>query len=163
MTKGAWRYSAFANNGAAVQKFCLDYGFEMESLNNGYQLRIEGVIDVYPVRKKWHWLATGERGEWSDVEELRKVMLDRLPIPEAEVPFVEPHLLQKMPDYQVKVEDGELTYPKTDGFKTIGTEPLEVNRLEDEVPIEMFYKKPKWWQWRKRRAYRKLLTTNNNS
>lgn len=78
--------------------------------------------------------------------------------------FVPAHLLQKAPpDYEVKVEDGELTYPKTDGFKTISNlDPLGTNILTEEVPIEMFYKKPKWWQWRLKRKYRKLLTTNND-
>lgn len=211
------RHQAFETNGELIAKFCDDNNFKYEFLNNGYQMRIEGLIDVYPVRLKWHWLSTGERGQLQDVQELATVMLDRIPDTKVvevidEVAFVPADQLEKVelpPQEDGKIEyhsnapdDEQFIFPRGDGFKTIGNHPQEVNILsEPEYPkvetvqvghrliitdgehalryvdlttnkvheypgtgytLDMWYKKPKWWQWRQRRKYRKVLTTNND-
>lgn len=61
-----------------VTKFCADNNFRLEFLNQGYQLRIEDCFDVYPTNGRWHWLPTGERGEWDTEKDLRLTMLDFL-------------------------------------------------------------------------------------
>lgn len=129
----------FELNTRKIREFCKKYGMDLVELNNGYQMRIEDLVDLYPVRGRWHNIKTGERGDWFGEEDLRKLML--FAIPEMKV---------------VEVKDGEMSWPKTDGEMIIGNRPFEVNKLE---PIEMFYKKPKWWQWRLRRKYRKILET----
>lgn len=70
MSKQMWRYAAFEINTKAVEKFCENHNLNIEYLNRGYQLRINGVIDIYPVRKKWHYLKTGERGEFGNIEDM---------------------------------------------------------------------------------------------
>lgn len=64
-----------------VERFCSANNFTLTILNNGFQLRIEDMIDIYPVNRKWHWLLSGERGTWQDVDDLRKIMLKRIPKP----------------------------------------------------------------------------------
>lgn len=82
--------------------------------------------------------------------------------------FIPAHMLEKVelpPQQDGVVEyhstpagDEHFKFPKTDGFYTVGDRPMEVNRLTPK----MYYKKPKWWQFRLKRKYRKLLTTNND-
>lgn len=62
-----------------IEHFCSKNGFSLVPLNNGYQLRIENVIDVYPTNGRWCWLPTGERGGFHTTNDLRKVMLAHLP------------------------------------------------------------------------------------
>lgn len=78
------RHEAYESNSELIAKFCDKYGFKYKFLNKGYQIRIEGALDVYPVRARWHWLATNERGDFEDEEDLRQVLLDRLPKAEPE-------------------------------------------------------------------------------
>lgn len=85
MGKQAWRYAAFENNSVAIEEFCTKYGLTYRLLNDGYQIRIGETLDIYPVRLKWCWLPTGERGEIENVEELRQIMLDRLPNRERDI------------------------------------------------------------------------------
>jgi hypothetical protein len=86
MSRGAWRYAALEHNSKAVIAFCNKFKFDYEEKNGLYQIRIDGLIDVYPVRQKWHWLKTGERGEWNNINELKRVMIDRLPDAGPDVP-----------------------------------------------------------------------------
>lgn len=70
MSKQMWRYAAFENNTKATEEFCEKHNLSIQYLNRGYQLRINGVIDIYPVRKKWHYLKTGERGEFDNINDM---------------------------------------------------------------------------------------------
>lgn len=79
MSSAQRRYYDLQRRTKLVEQFCGTYGFELVRLNNGYQLRIEGVLDAYPVNGWWHWLPDGERGAWNTVENLREVMLCKLP------------------------------------------------------------------------------------
>ena len=80
MGKQVWRYAALTENTLDIQRFCAEKGLKLESLNNGYQLRVNGVIDLYPVRKKWHYLATGQRGEWDDLNDLDMSIFNHHPV-----------------------------------------------------------------------------------
>lgn len=42
-----------------------------------YQLRIDGVLDLYPTGQKWHNLQTGERGMYSDPLEICREQLKK--------------------------------------------------------------------------------------
>jgi hypothetical protein len=79
MSRGQWRYAALEHNTLEIEQFCRKYKFELTRLNNGYQLRIEDTLDVYPVRQRWHWLPDGTRGHWRDTNDLRRILLAKLP------------------------------------------------------------------------------------
>lgn len=156
MGKQMWRYAAFEKNTQAIQEFCSKYGFSYRVLNRGYQIRIEEVVDVYPVRMKWHWLSTGDRGEAHSMEHLRKLMLHKLEeelkrkhfdISKGEQPIagVEIEGVNMVTVHEVDGKQ-EMSYPKTDGYMVLGKQPNEMNVLTVKVP------KPKWWQFRKRWA-----------
>ena len=70
MSKQAWRYEAFATNTRLIEEFCAKHNLTIEYLNDGYQLRINGAIDIYPVRQKWHYLKTNQRGVYEKIEDL---------------------------------------------------------------------------------------------
>lgn len=42
------------------------YDYKVEPLTD-YQFRINGVIDLYPVNKKWHDLRSGRRGTYKEL------------------------------------------------------------------------------------------------
>lgn len=37
-------------------------GYRVQKLNSGFQYRINGKFDLYPVHRRWHHLASGARG-----------------------------------------------------------------------------------------------------
>lgn len=57
-----------------IVAFCDDLGLTYEYVN-GYEwhIRIEGIMDVFPTRKKYHLIKTNERGEFTDYEELGSI------------------------------------------------------------------------------------------
>lgn len=62
-----------------IQSFCEDAGLEYEFIYGfKWHIRIEKVLDVFPTHNKWHWLPTGERGRFSDYEELGQIFNDRM-------------------------------------------------------------------------------------
>lgn len=75
-----WKHYNFVTNTALVVDFCKQYSLKLDFLNDGYQLRIEDVLDVYPVRERWHWLPDGSRGDWASAEDLRKLMFNKLTV-----------------------------------------------------------------------------------
>lgn len=79
MSSQAARERYFYKRTNSIEKFCNQYGFSFVKLNNGYQVRIENVVDVYPVNGRFHWLQSGERGEWDNSNDLRRLFLDKLP------------------------------------------------------------------------------------
>lgn len=108
-----------------VLNFCTIHEFKLERLNEGYQLRIEGVMDVYPTNGRWHFLPTGERGDWHTENDLKLVTLE---------------MLDKV---------APKTYDITKGEQPIhGVELTGVNKVTvypvDTQPITSF--KPRWYQ-----------------
>jgi hypothetical protein len=69
------RHKNFERNTRLIEAFCDENKIESEAFNNGYQIRLEGMIDLYPVRARWHNIKTGERGDWNGYKDLRRVML----------------------------------------------------------------------------------------
>lgn len=62
-----------------VIDFCKKYDMSLVPLNNGYQLRIENLVDIYPTNGRWCILQSGERGDWHTYRDLRGIMLKALP------------------------------------------------------------------------------------
>lgn len=110
-----------------VLKFCKRNDFVLVPLNSGYQLRIENVLDVYPVNGRWCWLPTGERGDWNSYNDLRDIMLKQLP---AQRPQFAP---------------AGVEYTTREGFKTLAQSEQIMNVLSVPKP------KRKWYQiWRRK-------------
>lgn len=121
MGKQAWRYQAFKDNTEAIEKYCAKHNLAITYLNNGYQLRIEGVIDLYPVRMKYHYLSTGQRGEIDTLEGLEDIV-------------------QSLKDDTVSNIGGVVQYPKRGGSPAV--------RI---IEVPSTYTPRKWWMfWRKR-------------
>lgn len=72
------RQKDFERNTNLIRTFCDEFGVELTELNNGYQLRLEGMLDLYPVRARWHNIKTGERGDWNGYKDLRRIMLEMI-------------------------------------------------------------------------------------
>jgi hypothetical protein len=68
----------FERNTRLIRAFCDEFEIDLVELNDGYQLRLEDMIDLYPVRARWHNIKTGERGDWNGYKDLRRVMLAAL-------------------------------------------------------------------------------------
>ena len=64
-----------------LELFCSDFEMTMDTLNRGYQLRVENLVDFYPVKGRYCILKTGERGDWDTAQDLRRVMLKALDKP----------------------------------------------------------------------------------
>ena len=64
------RSERFIQNTKEVTDFAKKHGLQVKPFNNGYQLRLGGVIDIYPVNKRWHYLSTGQRGDYTNISEL---------------------------------------------------------------------------------------------
>lgn len=76
MSKGAWRAIARKQNIPEIQAFCEDMGFTYRFIAGDWHIRIENVLDVYPTRKRYCWLPTGEWGWYNDYEDLGRIMLE---------------------------------------------------------------------------------------
>lgn len=126
MSKQAWRYQAFADNTRLIEAFCKENHLTIQYLNNGYQLRINGVIDLYPVRMKYHYLKTGQRGEFESIEDIDMSIFDNVVI----------------------VRNGVMSVPPKDGVKVVRVrEPW----ADDEPHVIVSLKPRRWWQiWRKK-------------
>lgn len=125
MSKQMWRYQAFEDNTEAIEEYCAKHNLAIQYLNNGYQLRIEGVLDIYPVRMKYHYISTNQRGEIDTLDGLEDI-----------VKSLKSELISNI--------GGVLQYPKRDGVVAIGHQPNELNILKPR-------KQRRWWMfWRKR-------------
>lgn len=58
--------------------FCKDNGFSFKWIAGDWHMRIEGVLDVYPTRKRFFWLPTKEWGWYEDYDDLGRIMFERL-------------------------------------------------------------------------------------
>jgi hypothetical protein len=52
-------------------------GYQLEDKNNGYQVRINGVLDIYPQNKRYHDLKANRRGDYKN---LVGFVVGRLPL-----------------------------------------------------------------------------------
>lgn len=78
MSSSAARENWRTKRTAMIERFCASNGFKLDALNSGYQLRIEDSFDFYPTNGRWHFLPTGERGDWHTELDLKLVMLEML-------------------------------------------------------------------------------------
>lgn len=62
-----------------INKFAADNVLRLHYLNNGYQIRVEGLVDFYPTNGRYCILQTGERGDFDTFEDMRQIMLKALP------------------------------------------------------------------------------------
>lgn len=123
MPSKASRHHSLQRNTVIVQDFCHKYDLKLEQLNNGYQLRIEGVLDIYPVRGRWHNLTTHERGSWFTDGDLHNIMLKAV---EVQIPPV------KWPPQAVKVD----VEPASPYDKSPFGEPVEVTAAEQTLTLD---------------------------
>lgn len=65
-------------NTPEVINFCEDNGFSYKWIDGDWQLRIEGVMDVYPGKKRYAWLAKNEWGYYRDYDDLGRIMLEHM-------------------------------------------------------------------------------------
>ena len=79
MSKQLWRYETLYQNTEKIKRYCKMFDLELEVLNNGYQLRVENMVDFYPVRAKYNNLTTSERGEWRNATDFKQIMLKAIP------------------------------------------------------------------------------------
>lgn len=70
MANSEARKRRFEQNSAEVKQFADKHNLNIRELNHGYQLRIGGVIDIYPTNKRWHYLVTGERGGYTSITDI---------------------------------------------------------------------------------------------
>ena len=70
----------YERNKRAIVAFCEEFNIDSVEYNDGYQIRLEEVLDLYPVRGRWHNIKTGERGDWSGYKDLRRVMVEALDV-----------------------------------------------------------------------------------
>lgn len=79
MSKGHRNAQLRKDHLPTIVSFCDDMDFKYKFVHGfEWHVRIEDVLDVYPTRNRWHWLPTGERGGFSDYEELGQIFLERL-------------------------------------------------------------------------------------
>jgi hypothetical protein len=55
---------------------------EVRDLNQGYQYRVDGKLDIYPTHRRWHLLRTGQRGEYGKstaVEDVEMLLSGSIP------------------------------------------------------------------------------------
>lgn len=119
------RAVAFNNNSHVLRRFITDFEFSHEALNDGYQIRIEGLVDFYSVNQRYHILTTHERGDWENAGDLRKIMLKALPNPS-----------QDLKDNFVGANS--VTTVKSEGFMEIGKQPQVFNVLSIPAPKRLW-------------------------
>lgn len=157
----ARKAEALSRNTKVIHALANKYDLDVKHLNSGYQLRVEGLMDIYPVGQRWHWLPTNERGDWMDGKHLRSIMLRKLSIP------VDTYRLEKTMNArdsikEIKIPEHPMWPPRLVHNMPKVSEDWRSRTIYNATKndeIKMFYKKPKWYQWRLKRKYRKLLET----
>lgn len=120
----------FERNTRLIEAFCEENGIDMVKLNDGYQIRLEDLVDLYPVRARWHNIKTGERGDWTGYKDLRRVMLMALE-------------MMARPDKENIEWQGRVDVKPEDTYRITTTEQMAKNmvaRIEQQIRIVM---KPK--------------------
>ena len=121
----------FIDEKEKIKHFCIVHHLALHELGRGYQLRIGGVIDIYPVNKRWHYLKTGQRGSYDDINDLDLSIFNRDTI--------------RMGDYTPH----ESMLNEVSPFeRNQYIPPLDIYRLEH--PNTKLKPKRHWWQFWKR-------------
>lgn len=138
MPSKAVRQKNFERNTNLIEAFCDENQVQFEKLNDGYQIRLEGMLDLYPVRGRWHNIKTGERGDWNGYKDLRRVMLMAL------------EMLDPKRGVVGKVDVVEVDDPNPPYIPTTDTFQLEV--------VQTHWAYDRWWDrlLRRKTYYHKL-------
>lgn len=64
-----------------VKQFCDKHDMTFNPMNNGYQLRVENLVDFYPTNGRYCILQSGERGDFETINDMKTIMLKALPSP----------------------------------------------------------------------------------
>lgn len=134
----AWMERNLRENTEIIEEFCAKHNLSLKYLNNGYQLRVNDVIDLYPVRQKWHYIKTGQRGTWEDINDLDLGIFYTYRTPEREYvmpPMVDPKTGKRKIDVRGFDSGLNLEPPEIDSFRL----KAETGRVE----THWFYRK--WW------------------
>lgn len=70
----AWARRNLMKHSGMIEGFCDFYKLKYKYLTE-YHIRIEDVLDLYPVRGRYHILKYRERGHFETTEDLRKLMI----------------------------------------------------------------------------------------
>lgn len=76
--RGAINAEKRKRNLPEIIAFLDDHGLPWNYIN-GYEwhIRVENQMDIFPTRKRYHFIKTGARGGFSDYEELGRTILER--------------------------------------------------------------------------------------
>lgn len=160
----ATKAQALNNNGHAIRQFVTEYRLRHEALNNGYQIRVERLVDFYPVNKRYHILDTHERGDWNKPDDLRKIMLKAIPRGDKLVDNMYTSPLELKTDGILKPRPANVRYassetmptPDWDGVNTVNIYKLPANA---EVEYNRFYVGRNRLHW----LYLKFRTRNDKN
>lgn len=77
--KGVYHAELRKEHLPTIKAFCEDAGLNYEFVH-GYEwhIRIEGILDIFPTHNLWHFLPTGERGQFKDYEELGRILIEQM-------------------------------------------------------------------------------------
>jgi hypothetical protein len=152
-----------------VIEYCQINNLTLETLNKGYQFRIQNALDVYPTNGRYHILSTNERGDWDTIDDLDELVQDaveamgpvHLPVPS---PY-QREMLDKINGTQFDFGDEEETIaskllfdskPPVAKYLGIGADTIIIDEA-GHWPHYNWYRHPiKWWR------LRKLMKTINN-
>lgn len=56
-----------------------ELGLEVKDLNNGYQVRINGILDIFPTNMLYHDIKKNERGDYRNMIEFIKTFFNLTP------------------------------------------------------------------------------------
>ena len=77
MSKRGFKNAALrAKHKPEIIQFCEDHGFKYRWMDGDWHMRVENVLDVYPTRKRWHWLPDAARGSFDDYEDLGRIFIE---------------------------------------------------------------------------------------
>lgn len=118
---------------AVVEDWARENYLMLEYLNDGYQLRIQSILDIYPTSGRWHILKTGDRGDWNTSKALLNSIYTRA-FKDSGLEYPE----HANNDFSVNFDFGDdITVPEHDVYR--------LEHPHDKI------KPRKWWQfWRKR-------------
>jgi len=59
-----------------ITEFLEEAGLSWKFINGDWHIRVEGELDIFPTRKRYHFIPTDERGGFRDYEHLGEIILE---------------------------------------------------------------------------------------
>jgi hypothetical protein len=66
--------AARTRNLVGIKEFIEELGLEYRFLAGDWHMRIENKLDVFPTRQRYHVLSTGERGSFTNSDQLGEIV-----------------------------------------------------------------------------------------